>query len=74
VYPGLSSRTAEEALPPTLVSLGRFSGNSSSIVGAYPGRGIHLWVAEDFDVRIAMSLRMRCSPFGWSFAGRRATS
>jgi hypothetical protein len=40
-------------LPPILVALGHFSGNAGSIVRAYPSRGIHITVAENYDVRIA---------------------
>jgi hypothetical protein len=40
-------------LPPTLIVLGHFSGNSSAIVKAYPDRGIQVHVAEAFDMRVA---------------------
>jgi len=40
-------------LPPILVALGHFSGNSSSIVRSYVTRGIFLTIAENYDVRLA---------------------
>lgn len=46
----------EDHLLPALASLGHFSGNSSKIVDAYKARGIHVVIAQNFDVRLA-SLR-----------------
>jgi hypothetical protein len=57
-----------EALPPGLISLGYFSGNSKGIVSAYPGRGISISVAENYDLRIRAMVDGRVTtPFGWSF-------
>lgn len=39
--------------PPTLVTLGSYSGNSRAIVEAFAGRNIHLGVAPGFDVRLS---------------------
>lgn len=44
---------AKEHLSPVLIALGHFSGNASSIVEAYKGRGIHVTIAENYDVRLA---------------------
>lgn len=41
-------------LPPTLISLGRFSGNSKVIVDSFVTRGITVCIAENFDVRLAV--------------------
>lgn len=40
-------------LPPILIALGHFSGNAAVIVDAYPSRGIHVTIAENYDVRLA---------------------
>lgn len=45
--------------PPTLIALGHFSGNSTSIVSSYRTRGIHLQIAENYDMRLA---RVRSNP------------
>lgn len=39
--------------PPTLVVLGRYSGNSKVIVAAYTKRGVLLHIAEEIDARLA---------------------
>jgi hypothetical protein len=52
-------------LPPILVALGHFSGNAGAIVKAYASRGIHITVAENYDVRIA---RVRGNPSGSPFS------
>jgi hypothetical protein len=41
-------------LPPALISLGRFSGNSKVIVDGFVTRGITVCIAENFDVRLAV--------------------
>ncbi len=40
-------------LPPTLVALGHFSGNSKAIVDAFVRRSILVCIAEGFDIRLA---------------------
>jgi len=40
-------------LPPILIALGHLSRNAAVIVEGYPRRGIHLTIAEDFDIRLA---------------------
>lgn len=53
-------------LPPTLIALGHFSGNSRVIVDAYPGRSVTMCIAEDFDVRLALHRRGSTrSPLYW---------
>jgi len=44
-------------LPPTLIALGQFSGNSRVIVDSYPSRSISPCIAENFDVRLALHRR-----------------
>lgn len=49
--------------PPTLLVLGRYSGNSLSIVQSYLSRGIQVHIAPDFDQRLARySVSGRTSP------------
>lgn len=45
--------------PPTLIALGHFSGNSTSIVGSYRARKINIQIAENYDMRLA---RIRGNP------------
>jgi hypothetical protein len=53
-------------LPPALISLGRFSGNSKLIVDAFKGRGITVCIAENFDVRLAVHRKNGTqSPLYW---------
>jgi hypothetical protein len=53
-------------LPPTLISLGRFSGNSKAIVDAYATRDISVCIAENFDVRLASHRKAgTSSPLYW---------
>ena len=52
--------------PPTLIALGHYSGNSTSIVRAYRSRYIHVLIAENYDVRLA---RVRAVPNTSPFAG-----
>jgi hypothetical protein len=40
-------------LPPTLIALGHFSGNSAAIVNAFGRRSILICIAESFDIRLA---------------------
>ena len=40
-------------LPPSLISLGNFSGNSRNIVDAFSSRKINIGIYENYDVRIA---------------------
>lgn len=40
-------------LPPTLITLGHFSGNSKSIVDNYSNRAFRILIAESYDVRLA---------------------
>jgi hypothetical protein len=40
-------------LPPALVSLGKFSGNSRIIVDSFVSRGISVCIAENYDMRLA---------------------
>jgi hypothetical protein len=62
--PNVDAFLAWGHFPPTLVSLGYFSGNSLKIVGAFRSRGIAIQVLDNFDVRLAQ-LRggTRQSPF-----------
>jgi len=43
----------EGIFEPVLISLGNFSGNSTTIVKAYEKRKIKLFIAQDFDIRLA---------------------
>jgi len=53
-------------LPPTLMALGHFSGNSAAIVRSYPGRSILICMAENIDMRIAAYRQGTCrSPLYW---------
>jgi len=53
-------------IPPTLIVLGHFSGNSAEIVRAYPERGFQINIAENFDVRVAWSRNEETrSPLYW---------
>ena len=53
-------------LPPTLIALGHFSGNSAAIVRSYGNRSILVCVAENFDVRLAAQRTGECrSPLYW---------
>ena len=57
----------ELQLPPTLIALGQFSGNSKVIVDTYASRSISLCIAENFDVRLALHRRGSArSPFYWN--------
>ena len=57
---------ALNCLPPTLISLGHYSANSSEIVTAYRERGIQVHVAEGFDMRIAAARAKKASsPLYW---------
>jgi hypothetical protein len=47
------SSKPSELLPPALISLGHFSGNSIKIVSSYRARGIRVTIAENFDIRLA---------------------
>jgi hypothetical protein len=40
-------------LAPTLIALGHFSGNASSIVNNYKSRNIYVTIAENYDIRLA---------------------
>jgi len=61
-------------LPPTLIALGPFSGNSKVIVDAYKARGITIWIAENFDVRLAAHRKGTArSPLYWDSAARSDT-
>ena len=40
-------------LPPALIALGHFSGNAAVIVRSYTSRGIHVTIAENYDMRLA---------------------
>ena len=51
--------------PPTLIALGHYSGNSTSIVHAYRQRHIHVLIADNYDVRLA---RIRGAPNTSPFA------
>jgi hypothetical protein len=64
--PSPSGFDRHQHLPPTLMSLGHFSGNAARIVNAYKNRSILLCVAENFDVRIAAHRNGKCrSPLYW---------
>jgi hypothetical protein len=53
-------------LPPTLIALGQFSGNSKLIVDAYLARSVTVCIAENFDVRLALHRRGSArSPLYW---------
>ncbi len=49
----IDERIQDDILPPTLISLGNFSGNSQSIVDNYKKRNINVYIAHNFDVRLA---------------------
>ncbi len=54
-------------LPPTLIALGHFSGNSKVIVESYRSRSVTVCIAEDFDVRLALHRRGSTrSPLYWN--------
>lgn len=65
ICPGnLSGSVRHIELFPALITLGHFSGNSTSIVGAYPGRGINVKVVENYDMRLSrVRLGLVASPF-----------
>ena len=42
-----------DILEPLLISLGNFSGNSTAIVSAYENRKINVYIADNFDMRLA---------------------
>lgn len=44
---------AQGHFPPTLVTLGSYSGNARAIVNAFPDRNLHIGVAPGFDVRLS---------------------
>ena len=48
-----SGFSATEHLPPTLVVLGRYSGNSREIVEGFDRRRLLIHVADNFDIRLA---------------------
>ncbi len=53
-------------LPPTLIVLSHFSGNSGEIIRSYPGRGFQINIAENFDVRVAWARNKEArSPLYW---------
>jgi hypothetical protein len=55
-----------EHLPPALMALGHFSGNSAAIIHAYDRRSVLLCIAENFDQRIASHRKGKCrSPLYW---------
>lgn len=63
VKPGYLSVSKEKVfglLPPVLITLGNFSGNSKAIVSNYPARDISVVIAENYDIRLA---RVRAGSF-----------
>ena len=57
-------------LPPTLIALGHFSGNSKAIVDAFRGRSITICIAENFDMRLAAHRKGTTrSPLYWDDPG-----
>jgi hypothetical protein len=81
IKPGFLADPAPEGfdryrhLPPVLMALGHFSGNSAAIVRAYEGRSIRLCIAENFDVRIAAHRKGTCaSPLYWDVEVEKAAS
>jgi hypothetical protein len=51
-------------LHPTLITLGRLSGNSKTILRSFERRKYKVWVAESFDLRLLYSRKNRnLSPF-----------
>lgn len=40
-------------LPPMLISIGYYSGNSKNIVSAYKSRSIDVFIADSYDIRLA---------------------
>jgi hypothetical protein len=50
-------------LPPTLIALGHFSGNSRTILDSFVARGYTFCVAENYDIRLASARREGSSPF-----------
>jgi len=53
-------------LPPTLVALGHFSGNSKAIIEAFERRSILVCIAENFDIRLAAQRKGSTkSPLYW---------
>lgn len=54
-------------LPPALIALGHFSGNSAAIVKAFPSRSILVCIAENFDLRLAAQRSGKAkSPLYWN--------
>jgi hypothetical protein len=81
IKPGFLAAPAPEGfdrychLPPVLMALGHFSGNSAAIVRAYESRSIRLCIAENFDVRIAAHRKGTCaSPLYWDVEAGTAAS
>lgn len=59
---------------PTLITLGRFSGNSKTIVTSFERRKYRVWIAESFDLRLFYARKSRTlSPFS-SFERLRAAA
>jgi hypothetical protein len=53
-------------LPPALIALGHFSGNSAAIVNQYRSRSILVCIAESFDMRLAAQRSGKTrSPLYW---------
>lgn len=50
-------------LPPALIVLGHYSGNSAKIVSAYKKRGINVMIAESYDYRLMRARKEKISPF-----------
>ncbi|MCI0440971.1 MAG: hypothetical protein L0177_17855 [Chloroflexi bacterium] len=51
-----------DMIPPTLIVLGRFSGNAKQIIDSYPKRGIQVHVAHEYDTRVARARLTLGSP------------
>ena len=54
----------DDHLRPTLITLGRFSGNSKTIISSFERRKYKVWIAESFDLRLFYTRTNRAlSPF-----------
>jgi hypothetical protein len=63
-YLSASDGNIFEGLPPVLITLGNYSGNSKSIVSNYSTRDISIVIAENYDIRLA---RVRSGSFNSPF-------
>lgn len=67
VPPSRRKYGGRDHLPPTLIVLGHFSGNSAEIVRSYRRRNLQINIAESFDVRVAWARNEPTrSPLYWN--------